>query len=237
MIDETPAPGIDETPAPGEAASAVADTSAVTDDIPVLDEPAAVAGARALAERLGFQASCTPGTGRLLATLAAAVTGPVAESGSGCGYGTAWLRSGLRAGERLVTVERDAQRAAAVAELFAADPAVVVLHDDWAALRAYSPFGLFFVDGGGKSDGPDAVADLMAPGGIVVLDDFTPNDTWNDRSGSARLAPRRDPDWWPPMYLGQPDALRLAWLTDPRFVTVEVRTEADHAALISTRRA
>lgn len=86
------------------------------------------------------------------------------------------------------------------------------------ALAAYAPFGLLFLDGGGKRDGPRAVADLMAPGGIVVLDDFTVCDAW------------------PPTYLGEPDALRVAWLTDPRFAAAEVRTGADQAALIATRR-
>lgn len=148
--------------------------------------------AQALATRLAFAESCTWGTGRLLAALAATAIGPVGESGTGCGYGTAWLRSGLRPGERLVTVEHDAERALAVAELFAADPAVIVLPDDWTALRAYRPFGLLFVNGGGKPGGPGAVADLMAPGGIVVLDDFTPSDEW------------------PPTYRGEPDGLRIA---------------------------
>lgn len=181
------------------------------------ETPEQVTAALALAGRLGFARSSTPGTGRLLAALAACATGPVGESGTGCGVGTAWLRSGLRDGERMITVDNDATRAAAVRQLFAADRAVTVLHDDWAALIRYSPFGLLFVDGGGKRDGPDAVADLVAPGGIVVVDDFTPSDEW------------------PPTYCGQPDSLRVAWLTDPRFVATEVRTEPDHAALICTR--
>lgn len=174
-----------------------------------------VEAAERLAARFGFENSSREGTGRLLAALAAASTGPVAESGTGCGYGTAWLRAGLRVGERLVTVERDEVRANAVRELFADDPAVVVLHDDWTALRPYAPFGLFFVDGGGKRDGPDAVADLVAPGGIVVMDDFTPS-----------ASQGRD----------ERDDLRIAWFGDPRFVTAEVRTEADHAVLVCTRR-
>ncbi len=181
-------------------------------------EPPAVARARELAHRLDFGHSCSTGTGRLLATLAAAVVGTVAESGTGCGFGTAWLRSGLRDGSRLVTVERDGTRAAAVAEAFAGDPAVTVLADDWTALGAYRPLVLLFLDGGGKSDGPDAVADLMAPGGLVVMDDFTPADEW------------------PPLFRGEPDALRIAWLTDPRFTATELRVSPTESALLATRR-
>jgi predicted O-methyltransferase YrrM len=180
-------------------------------------EPPAVTRARELAQRLDFGHSCSTGTGRLLATLAASVDGTVAESGTGCGFGTAWLRSGLRDGSRLVTVERDATRAAAVTEGFAGDPAVTVLTGDWTLLTGYRPFVLLFLDGGGKSDGPDAVADLVAPGGLVVMDDFTPS------------------DGWPPTFQGVPDALRIAWLTDPRFTATDLRVSPTESVLLATR--
>ncbi|HEY3504565.1 MAG TPA: class I SAM-dependent methyltransferase [Actinocatenispora sp.] len=175
--------------------------------------------ARAAAAAAGFGFSCTDGVGRLLATLAAAAgTGPVGEAGTGYGVGTAWLRSGLADDARLVTVERDAARAASTAALFADDPAVVVLTDDWQALAVHGPYRLLFCDGGAKQGGPDAVYELVAPGGVVVLDDFTPS------------------PGWPPTYRGRPDELRLSWLTDPRFVAVEVGTATDATAIVATRR-
>lgn len=181
--------------------------------------PELVVRARRNAENAGFTRSCLDEVGRLLATLAAAAgPGPVAEAGSGYGVGTAWLRSGLPAGARLVTVENDPGRAAATAELFAGDPAVLVLADDWTALAGHSPYRLLFCDGGAKAGGPDSVVDLLLPGGVVVLDDFTPT-----------------PDW-PPTFRGRPDPARLAWLTDPRFVAVEVGTAPGAAALAATRR-
>jgi predicted O-methyltransferase YrrM len=180
-------------------------------------EPALVAAAKALAAELEFDYSCSTGTGRLLATLAAATDGTVGESGTGCGVGTAWLRSGAPPPRRIVTAERDPVRAAAAAALFQRDRAVTVLADDWTALRGHAPFGLFFLDGGGKPDGPDAVADLVAPGGIVVMDDFTPS------------------DGWPPEHGGQPDRLRVAWLTDPRFTAAEVRVSATESVILATR--
>jgi predicted O-methyltransferase YrrM len=179
--------------------------------------PQLVAAARALAAELGFDHSCSAGTGRLLATLAASVTGTVGESGTGCGVGTAWLRSGLRNGSRIVTVERDPARAAGACRLFATDPAVTVVEGEWTALRDHGPFALFFLDGGGKREGVDAVADLVAAGGVVVMDDFTPV------------------DGWPPRYDGRPDDLRIAWLTEPRFAAVEVRVSATESAILATR--
>jgi predicted O-methyltransferase YrrM len=179
--------------------------------------PPLVATARALAAELEFDHSCSMGTGRLLATLAASVSGTVGESGTGCGVGAAWLRSGLRDGSRIVTVERDPARAAGAARLFTGDPAVTVMAGEWSALRHHGPFALLFLDGGGKLDGVDAVADLVAAGGLVVMDDFTPA------------------DGWPPRFDGRPDALRIAWLTDPRFTAVEVRVSATESAILATR--
>ena len=98
-----------------------------------------VEAAGALAARRGFALSCLPEVGRLLASLAGTATTRVAESGTGCGVGTAWLHSGLRPGVELVTVERDTRLAAEVAALFAGEPAVTVLPEDWRALFRYAP--------------------------------------------------------------------------------------------------
>jgi predicted O-methyltransferase YrrM len=98
--------------------------------------PPLVVAADALAAELGFGYSCSTGTGRLLATLAASVTGTVGESGTGCGVGTSWLRGSLRPGGRIVTVERDPARAAAAARLFRDDDAVTVLAGEWTEIRA-----------------------------------------------------------------------------------------------------
>lgn len=180
--------------------------------------PDIVRRAQQIADRLRFPRSCIDGHGRLLASLAAAADGAVGETGTGCGVGTAWLRSGLRDGRPLVTVERDTALAATVAKLFAGDPAVTVLPGDWPAVADHGPFHLLFADGGFPKDEPDAACDLVVSGGVVVLDDFSPSEAW------------------PPVFQGRLDARRLAWLCHPAFVTVEVQTAAGHVSLIATRR-
>ena len=158
-------------------------------------------------------------TGRLLATLAASRTGTLGECGSGCGVGSAWLTSAARKGSRIITAELDAGLAGAVTELFDDDPNVEVINGDWGALRDYAPFSLLFLDvREAKRSGADVVADLLEPGGIVVLDDFTPCDTW------------------PPTYQGRVDLIRQQWLTDDRFTTVEVAVATDAAVLIAALR-
>ena len=90
---------------------------------------------------------------------------------------------------------------------------------DWSMLSDHGPFSLLFLDAREPKDsGADTVVDLVEPGGVVVLDDFTPCASW------------------PPVYGGRVDVLREQWLTDERFTTVEVLVAPDTSVLIATKR-
>ncbi len=189
------------------------------------DLPAIVERAFAVSRRAGYVSFCRNETGRLLAMLAATRDGTMAEFGTGCGVGTAWLRSGVR-GEKtqIITAELDPRLARAATEIFDDDPLVEVLTANWSILADKGPFSLLFLDSG-QSDGRlagevgvDAVADLVEDGGVVVLDDFTPCESW------------------PPIAHGRVDVLREQWLTDERFTTVEVMVASDASTLIATKR-
>ncbi|MGZ4437802.1 MAG: O-methyltransferase [Nocardioides sp.] len=181
--------------------------------------PEVVSRAFAGARKHGYVSFCRNETGRLLAALAASRGGTLAEFGSGCGVGTAWLRSGIRDDARILTAELDPQLAEAAADIFGDDDRVDVLAADWSTLRDQGPFSLLFLDAREpKSSGADTIIDLIEPGGVVVLDDFTPCSSW------------------PPVYEGRVDVLREQWLTDERFTTVEVMVAADASVLIATKR-
>jgi predicted O-methyltransferase YrrM len=184
------------------------------------DLPDIVNRAFDVSRRAGYVSFCRNETGRLLAMLAATRDGTMAEFGTGCGVGTAWLRSGVRGEKaRILTAELDPKLAKAAAEIFADDPLVEVLAADWSTLRDKGPYSLLFLDSGQPTEvGVDAVVDLVEGGGIVVLDDFTPCEVW------------------PPLTYGRVDTLREQWLTDERFTTVEVMVAADASTLIATRR-
>jgi predicted O-methyltransferase YrrM len=181
--------------------------------------PGIVARAFDVSRKRGYVSFCRNETGRLLATLAATRRGTLAEFGTGCGVGTAWLRSGVREDARILTAELDPKLATAAAEIFVGDEQVEVLTADWSTLRDRAPFSLLFLDAREPEDsGADTVVDLVEPGGIVVLDDFTPCESW------------------PPIFSGRVDVMREQWLTDERFPTVEVMVASDSPVLIATKR-
>ncbi|HXH77777.1 O-methyltransferase [Nocardioides sp.] len=172
-----------------------------------------------VSRKAGYVSFCRNETGRLLAALAATRSGTLAEFGTGCGVGTAWLRSGVRNGAKIVTAELNPRLATAAAEIFEDDESVEVLEADWSTLHDRGPYSLLFLDSGDpESVRVDAVVDLLEPGGIVVLDDFTPC------------------EMWPPISYGRVDTLREEWLTDERFTAVEVMIAPDASAVVATRR-
>lgn len=181
--------------------------------------PAIVSRAFDVSRRAGYVAFCRNETGRLLAALAATRTGIMAEFGTGCGVGTAWLRSGARRGSSILTAELDERLAGSAQEIFTDDPQVEVLAANWSILRDKGPYSLLFLDASVPEDAcVESVADLVEPGGIVVLDDFAPC------------------QMWPPITAGRVDTLRERWLTDERFAAVEVMVAPDATAIIATRR-
>ena len=183
------------------------------------DLPDVVSRAFAVSRKAGYVSFCRNETGRLLATLAATRGGTLAEFGTGTGVGTAWLRSGVRGGAKIVTAELNPKLAGAATEIFQDDPQVEVLTADWSTLTDKGPFSLLYLDSGDPAAvRVDAVVDLVDEGGIVVLDDFTPC------------------EMWPPIHHGRVDSLREEWLTDARFTTVEVMVAPDASTLIATRR-
>ena len=181
--------------------------------------PEIVSRAFDMSRKAGYVSFCRNETGRLLATLAATRGGTMAEFGTGCGVGTAWLRSGVRNGAKILTAELDPKLAKAAQQIFADDPKVEVLAADWSILRDKGPFSLLFLDASSPADASaDIVADLVEPGGIVVLDDCTPCELW------------------PPVTGGRVDSLREAWLTDERFTAVDVMVAPDASTIVATRR-
>jgi predicted O-methyltransferase YrrM len=160
--------------------------------------PPLVRRAVKIAERFDFKNSGARAYVPLLQTLAAQVRGGViGEMGTGAGIGTAWIALAASDDTRIVTIEIDAGRVAAVREMFAARSNVTVLEGDALELADHGPFDLLYCDAGpGKISDQDAAVAMTKPGGLILLDDLTPG--------------RDDLNWW----LESPDVITATvWVT------------------------
>ncbi len=187
--------------------------------------PELVHRAQSLATAMRFERSSIPEIGRLLAVLVAArPQGRFAEIGTGCGVGSAWIVDALGSEASLVTVELDEERAAAAGRLFGDYPNVRVLHGDWHELLPIeAPFDLLFFDGGHwkRGDVPvesDQALSVVADGGVVVIDDLTPQSLLRE-------------EW-----REQGDPVREYWLDNERLVSTELLTTPESAAILAVRR-
>ncbi len=171
-----------------------------------------------------FERSSIPEIGRLLAVLVASrPRAHIAEIGTGVGVGSAWIVDAMGPDAAFVTVELDADRAAAAKRLLEDQPNVKVIQGDWhEALPSEGPFDLLFFDGGAwKSLPPSEVADesrlaleLVSSGGMVVIDDLTPKALW--------------PEEW----RGRPDPARDVWLNRDDLLVAELLTTPQTAAML-----
>jgi predicted O-methyltransferase YrrM len=136
----------------------------------------------------------------------------VCELGTAYGVGAAWIESGLGPSAVLVTVEADPRRAAAASSIFGDHERVNVIHGDWSAAKDRRVFDLLFSDGGPKRNrgDPAKLLPMLKRGGLVVLDDFTPN---------FGLDPTRD-----------------MWLGDPAYRAMELTVSPRASVILATKR-
>jgi predicted O-methyltransferase YrrM len=151
--------------------------------------------------------SSLPEVQRLLSVLAAGRR--CAETGTAFGEGAAAIAS---IAASLVTAEADAERAeVARARLDAFGNARLFVGDWREVLPSHAPFDFLFFDAGRIHESPHVV-DLLAPGGLLVKDDLTPN-----RPG--------------------PDPSRAFLFDHSELVAVEILTTPSTAAIVASKRA
>ena len=135
------------------------------------------------AHAIGFSHSSYPGLGQLLRFLVSTKPGGrFLEIGTGTGAGTCWLRSGMDAHSRLITVENDEAHAAVARKYLSHDPRIeFVTAEGGSYLRQQQPgsFDLIFADAvPGKCHSVPETLQLLKPGGIYAVDDMLPQQDW-----------------------------------------------------------
>ena len=186
------------------------------------DVPDVVARAFDASRRRGYASFCRNETGRLLATLAAASrTARSRSSAPAAGSGTAWLRSGVRNGTRILSAELDTD----LAGRGGGDLRLRRRRSRWwrrtgRTLRDRGPFSPAL------PRRPRARRQRPRRG-------QRPRRARRGR-GARRLHAVRL--LAAGLTGGRVDALRERWLTDERFTAVELRVAADTSAIVATRR-
>lgn len=176
---------------------------------PASERPTVVETAVRAAGEIGFEHSCRDEVGQLLRVLAGRPR--VAELGTGAGVGAAWLAA-ADPGE-LVTIESDPHLADHAAWILGRAAEVVL--GDWTVLLEREPFDLVFSDArAAKYDSRSL--DLLAPGGVLVVDDLTP----------AALQPQG--------WTREDDPLRVL-LSTPPLISSEVQVAHDHSVMLVRR--
>ena len=134
---------------------------------------------------IGFTMGSDWLTGSLLRTLAATKpTGSLLELGTGTGLGTAWILNGMDATSSLITVDHGEHAVSVAKRFLGSDPRVTFFALDGTAfiesMRKHDrTFDFIFADmPPGKFQRLEETLELLAPGGIYVVDDLLPLPSW-----------------------------------------------------------
>lgn len=180
--------------------------------------PSLVTRARQLASSLGCFNSCLDEVGQFLHILAGHVRGGrIAEFGTGCGVGTAWLAASGNA--QVYSVDSDESRVNAVRSLFTGVDHVHLCVGDWTDILQDGPYALVFVDAKpAKLSGIERIVAATEPGGFIVMDDLTP------------------PEFWPEAWNGKADVVRETWLNHVALESIEIRTSIKVSVILARRK-
>lgn len=146
--------------------------------------PSAVPKIRARSAELGFYMNCDDVTGALLKTLAASkVGGRILELGTGTGLSTAWLLAGMDDTTRLVTLELEPDYSQVAQEILNDKRIEFVVEEGSSFLKSQqdkaSSYDLVFADTWpGKFWDLELALNLVAVGGLYVIDDLSPQANW-----------------------------------------------------------
>ena len=121
-------------------------------------------------------------TGSLLKTLMASKPGGrFLELGTGSGLATSWMKDGMDAKAKLITVENNELLLSVAKQQLADERIDFTLADGYEWIDNYKgePFDLIFADAmPGKYDLFDETIALLVKGGFYIIDDMLPQTNW-----------------------------------------------------------
>lgn len=157
-----------------------------------LNPPAVLKNIEEATKSIGFTMGSDQQTGSLLRTLAVAKpSGSFLELGTGTGLSAAWLLDGMDAQSRLTTVDKNENHTAIARRFLGHDSRVAFVTMDGIAfidsMRAQGKtFDFIFADmQPGKFEHLDETLELLAPGGLYVIDDLLMLSSWGEAHVSS----------------------------------------------------
>lgn len=134
---------------------------------------------------LGFEMASEPRTGALLKTLAASKPGcQFLELGTGTGLSAAWLLLGMDKSSQLTSVDNDPKAQEIAITHLGNDPRLNIVCGDgatWLEENQDKLFDFIFADAWpGKFSHLELALNILKEGGIYVIDDLLPQDSWPD---------------------------------------------------------
>lgn len=156
-------------------------------DITNFNTPSSLKDIEDATASIGFTMSSDQLTGSLLRTLAATKpAGSFLELGTGTGHGTAWILDGMDAKSSLITVDIGEHAVSVAKRFLGPDPRVTFVAMDGVAFidsmrEQRRTFDFIFADmHPGKFRHLEETLQLLAPGGIYIVDDLLPLPTWEE---------------------------------------------------------
>ncbi|HLH60634.1 MAG TPA: class I SAM-dependent methyltransferase [Ktedonobacteraceae bacterium] len=152
-----------------------------------LNPPSVLKDIEEATRSIGFTMGSDHQTGSLLRTLAAAKpSGSFLELGTGTGLSVAWLLDGMDAHSRLITVDRNEGHTAIARRFLGHDSRLTFVTMDGGAFidsmrEQGRTFDFIFADmQPGKYQHLDETLQLLAPGGLYVVDDLLISSSWEE---------------------------------------------------------
>lgn len=132
-----------------------------------------------------FSMASDPHTGTLLSVLATSKPkGKFLELGTGTGLSTSWILAGMDQNSSLESIDFDGEVLSIAREYLGSDPRLNLIEmdgEEWILSNLNRKYDFIFADTWhGKYLLLDEVLDMLAPGGIYLVDDMLPQSNWPD---------------------------------------------------------
>ena len=180
--------------------------------------PEIVQVSKTLAKKYNFNNSCSDEIGRLLSVLVGQVQlGKILEIGTGFGVGSSWILSAIAPSVKFISVDNSKDKIDLTSNNIIHKQAKFV-YGDWKDIIGSGPFQFIFADAAvAKIAEGESVFDILEIGGLLLMDDFTPEEHF--------------PEEWK----GEPDEVREFWLNHPNLAATEIYLTPTSSAILATR--